>query len=420
MHRLTEGVKKTIERGQRSYGVQRERGIALIMVLGLLALVGSVVTDFQFSSRVDLQLAYNARDELQAEYNALSALRMRALILKQSRKLQQSLGSLMSMMGGGAAGGAGAAGAAGGASVAGGAGGAAQSISAVLEMIPVECGLMSAITKKVDKGFGKNENEKEDFFPGECMATSESEHSKIAINLIANSLNNRNVLVQGMLLGLLSDARMRHFFEHDDRNGQHAETPLALLGNIVDYVDTDRNQQGNFSDEDRLYQIGKDPYRVKNAPFDSVAELQLVYGVSDALYNLLKDRVSVYTSDPAIELSTAPIETIVLFGLPGVLRPGVTLDTIMPALAQLAPRLSVIKQMGPGFMPLTTGLLKSMMDQAGLSNAYDPQKLDQVFTDRSSTTWYTILAQGQMNRASRRIRAVFQATEGSFYYVRVE
>ena len=47
--------------------------------LGFLALLGSVVAEFQFSSRIDLQLALNARDELQAEMNALSALRMRAL-----------------------------------------------------------------------------------------------------------------------------------------------------------------------------------------------------------------------------------------------------------------------------------------------------------------------------------------------------
>ena len=44
---------------------------------GLIALLGSIVADFQFNSRVDLQLAINARDELQAEYNAMTAMRLR-------------------------------------------------------------------------------------------------------------------------------------------------------------------------------------------------------------------------------------------------------------------------------------------------------------------------------------------------------
>lgn len=81
--------------------VKRERGVAMLMVMGFLTLLGSVVADFQFTSHVDLQLAFNARDELQAEYNALSALRMRALILRQSRKLQTAITLLMSGMGAG-------------------------------------------------------------------------------------------------------------------------------------------------------------------------------------------------------------------------------------------------------------------------------------------------------------------------------
>ena len=50
----------------------------------------------------------------------------------------------------------------------------------------------------------------------------------------------------------------------------------------------------------------------------------------------------------------------------------------------------------------------------------DVNKVGQVFTDRASTTWYTIEAQGRVGNASRRIRAVFQAREGQFYYVRME
>ena len=96
MHRL---IRRRKEPG--------ERGVALLMVLVLVTLVAAVVTEFQYSSRVDLQLAYNARDELQAEYNALSALRVRALILRHSRKLNQVANMLMGNTGAGGASGGG-------------------------------------------------------------------------------------------------------------------------------------------------------------------------------------------------------------------------------------------------------------------------------------------------------------------------
>ena len=109
MHRL---IRRRKEPG--------ERGVALLMVLVLVTLVAAVVTEFQYSSRVDLQLAYNARDELQAEYNALSAMRVRALILRHSRKLNQVANMLMGNTGAG-----------------GGSGGGQLPMGQILEMLPV-------------------------------------------------------------------------------------------------------------------------------------------------------------------------------------------------------------------------------------------------------------------------------------------
>src|SRR5688572_865028 len=107
----------------------QQRGVALLMVLILIAMLGAVVADFQFNSRVDLQLAINARDELQAEYNALTALRMRAMLLKHSRMLQRVIDSLLGALGGAE-------------------GGIKIPIGQILESVPVECSLLSAIAKK--------------------------------------------------------------------------------------------------------------------------------------------------------------------------------------------------------------------------------------------------------------------------------
>lgn len=392
------------------------RGVALLMVLAMLALMGSLIADFQFTSRVDLEMAHSARDTLQAEYNALSALRMRALLLKQSRKVAD-VAKLLSGIGGAAAGGA--AGAAGGAGAA--TAGMQLPIGQILEMIPVECGLMNAITRRVDRRLVKKQEaqEHEDFFLGECMATSESEHSKIPINLLRNNIQDRATTVAQMLLGLLSDARLRHFFDSDDKIGSHIESPLLLVQAITDWTDTDHTEASNLGDEDRHYQSLKDPYRAKNAPFDSVAELQLVHGMSDGLYDVLRDHVTIYNDNPAIELSTAPLERIVYWGLPAALKDGLAPEALLPGLPVLARKIAAIRSLG-AMVPMTVSTLQQIITQSGMGQIIDNAKLSRVFSDSSSTTWYTLVAEGRMNHATRRIRAVFQASEGQFYYVRID
>lgn len=290
----------------------------------------------------------------------------------------------------------------------------------ILEQFPVECGLMSAITKPVGATL-EGDAASEDFFPGDCLATSSSEHAKIAINLLRNTINNRAQQVGMLLLGVLSDVKMRRHFEEDDRNGQHAESPLRLVNAITDWIDTDHTETGTLGDEDRPYQFLKDPYRAKNAPFDSVAELQLVYGIDDELYSMLRDQVTIYNDDPAIELGTAPIERILYWGLPAAMVDGANPDQLVTALPALGQRLMMLRQIGgAGFGLLNLQTLQLMIQEAGLSNIVDSRKLPLVFSDKSSTTWYTIEAQGRVANASRRIRAVFQASEGQFYHVRVE
>lgn len=392
------GAPRRRTRGrQRGGGGGRERGVALLMVLALLALLGSAAADFQFTSRVDLELAYAGRDALQAEYNALSALRMRALILKQARKLQQ----FAQLLSGGKS---------------------TLPIGQMLELIPVECGLINAITTTKDAEHREGPDGKPehvDFLVGECMATSESEHSKIPINLLRTNIQNRATEVQRMLLGLLGDVRLKHLFETEDRTGTRAESPAVLVQAITDWIDADHTEAMGLGDEDRRYQYLKEPYRAKNAPFDSVAELQLVYGVSDAIYGLLRDHVTIYNDNPAIELPTAPIERILYWGIPASLRDDVPMELLAPKLPMLAAKLQGLRALAM-LVPFNTSTLKQMLQQAGVAALIDDKKLSRVFSDSSSTTWYTLVAEGRMGKTTRRLRAVFQASEGQFYYVRMD
>lgn len=394
--------------------------MALLMVLVLITLLASVVFDFQFNSRIDLQLAVNARDELQAEYNARSALMLRAMLLKNATKIKGALGAIPGMDAG------------------------ALPINQLLEMVPVECGLMSALVRKAQDPFFKVEEaaatldeEGGGVFQGECIATSHSEHAKISLQALrtqGNTLQQQNPAYNtaaGLLLGLLSSPRYERWFQEDDRNGTHAESPAELVGAIIDWMDSNNDQElSPTADEGRFYaRLRHDSYRVKNAFFDSVAELQLVHGVNDEVYHLLKDNVSIYTTGNQIELGTASneqiMQIIMALGAGQNLSMARDLDNCAEfrsatceAMARFYYELQMARMMSMGMF--NTAMLQQLITASGLGTFFPPQHVSQIFTDKASTVWYTIDAQGRMGNATSRIKAVFQAAEGRFHYMRIE
>lgn len=379
-----------------------ERGVALLVVLSSLALVGGVVAEFQFNSRVDLQLALNARDDLQAEYNALAALRLRALLLRQAQQLQGLAGALYGALGLDAR--------------------SAPPVNRLLEMLPVDCGVMGALAHRTEGARGDQE-EDASVFAGDCIATSSSEHTKISVNMLGVQSNNRAGQLTQMLLGLLSNPALERHFQEDDRNGTHAESPQELVAALTDWVDSNHTQSGNdVGDEDRFYASLRDSYRAKNAPFDSVAEVQLVHGIDDELYGMLKDSLTLYSDGTQIELASAPLDRVLL-GLFACVREGTNGGVLLahPGLGQLVATLVEMQQLGAAsFGVLNVALLNGLVQQTGLDVVLDPQRIGQVFTDTAGTTWYSIDAEGSVGRAVRRIHAVLQAREGQFYYYRVE
>jgi general secretion pathway protein K len=392
MYRLTKTNEHSAWRAQPTS--TRERGVALLVVLSTIALVTSVVADFQYNARVDLQLALNARDDLQAEYNALSAMRLRALLLKNARVVTQALSAMSGTLGLPPE--------------------MMPPAGQLLEMIPVECGLMSAITKEA----GKERDDASpggDFFPGDCKATSKSEHAKISLPVLRNPTSAQGQRVQQMLLGFLSDPKLHHHFEKDDASGSHADKPEELVGAIVDWIDDNTNAHVNQAgDEDRHYQYLRDSYRPRNAPFDSVSELALVHGISDELFNVLKERVTIYNTTAEIELATADDLTI-LIGLCSC-SGGNCAWALEPAFWTA---LKQLRQLGgTTFAPMNKTTLTALVQTAGLP--VDATCMSNAFTDKNSTTWYTIEAEGTYGNAKRRVRTVLQTGEKTFHYFRVE
>ncbi len=394
---------------------QHEKGVALIMVLTTLTLVSLVVSEFAFESRVEYQVAINAQDELQAYNNALSAMRLRSLLLKQASKMESTIKMLFTAMGLPAS--------------------SLPPTSQIMQMVPIDCGMLSGLFKLKDSRLipqtalenaaapaaSGDEEAVNAVFMGDCSAELISEHSKISVNILRNNsgIAPQQTIPRHILSLYTKD--MEKFFEKDDANGQHAEKPDELVSAIKDWVDDDSEETGGSADEDRHYQYLDDSYKAKNAPFDSLEEIQLVYGINDELWNILRDKLTIYTQEGTIDAATASLEQI-LFALGACLNPQVDPLQLQnnPGLALFLEQMQLARIPGLSFAVINSSFVTSLLTDAKIVEYFDTACIKSSFAEKSGNTWFRIIATGSSGNVTRRINAVFQAGEGKYYYWREE
>jgi general secretion pathway protein K len=90
---------------------------------------------------------------------------------------------------------------------------------------------------------------------------------------------------------------------------------LALLDAIEDWRDPDDDPRP-YGAEDKDYLAEGLPYDAKDAPFESVIELQQVLGMSPELYQRLENALTVFSEQEGIDPTVAPME--VLQAIPNV------------------------------------------------------------------------------------------------------
>jgi type II secretory pathway component PulK len=185
------------------------------------------------------------------------------------------------------------------------------------------------------------------------------EQSRLNLNALVRKSSNPeedgvrvNPLFRPVLFELFS-LRLRQLnIEHTD---QDIEAILDLLADWMDYgtmdgsFDNDTNDF--FEDRDRIYSN-------KNGPMDTVSELRMIPLVNDELYHALKDLVTVYPYDPAGQSFSARVNIHlagreVLFAL---LR-GATYENDQPAFSEdeVMARVNDMIQQGMG----ETGFLQN-------------------------------------------------------------
>ena len=263
-------------RRRRRRRLGRERGIALILVLGALTILAVMLTDFQDETSSELGSALSARDGLKAEYAARSAVQLSRLLIASEPTIRKAIAPLFMLMGG-----------------------PPPQIPVwqfsdqVLGAFNDSAGLQrfSALAS-VNMEKGKKLGMEGAGFDIEII----DEDSKIDLN---NAW--RDPLTQTRLaasiIGLIGPLQYEPLFTSRDGDGQYSDR-LQICSALIDWADSNqdamscdfRTQNGpSTGGEDAFYQMLDQPYFRKNAPYDSLEELHMVRGVSDDFWSTFID-----------------------------------------------------------------------------------------------------------------------------------
>jgi general secretion pathway protein K len=284
-----------------------QRGVALLMVLTWIALAVALISEFSYGTSVDAAQAANARDELRAHYLARSSINLSRMLIKIQKQFvdpvmaqaQQMLGAAMNAGNKGAAG-------------AGGQQNTAAGLGFSLRVTDYAGPLMGFFSGSKDEvaGLGsligidtsgvKGLGLKSGHFDAEIT----SEDGKIDINcpgglILDDTQKKRQQLVYRLLMGLMYSPRFERLFSEADSSGQFA-TRNDVARAILDWADPDETMFSPDgvagSGEDYRYDARDDRYRARNNAYDSLEEVKMVRGVSDAFMEAFGPHLTVYAA----------------------------------------------------------------------------------------------------------------------------
>jgi general secretion pathway protein K len=128
--------------------------------------------------------------------------------------------------------------------------------------------------------------------------------SKVRVRLLAETgkidINNAD---QTLLQGIMAYAPVE------------AKLQTSLVNAILDWRDTDDLVRIEGAEKEEYKDAGLS-YQPRNKPFQSVEELQLVLGMNEQVFNWLENMVTVYSGQPAVDITQAAEEVLQI--LPGM------------------------------------------------------------------------------------------------------
>jgi len=247
---------------------RRERGVALVLVLGALTILTVMLADFQDEASSELGSALSARDSVRAEYAARSAVQLARLLIASEPTIRKGLAPLFFLTGG-----------------------SPPQIPVwlfadqVLGAFNDQAGMakfQALAGVQMDKG--KKLGIEGASFDVDII----DEDSKINLNSAwRDPLTQMRLASQ--IMGLISGPQYEPLFTSRDGDGQYSDR-MQICGALIDWADANQDlttcdfRSGvgpSTGPEDSFYQLLDPPYFRKNAPYDSLEELHMVRGVSD-------------------------------------------------------------------------------------------------------------------------------------------
>lgn len=429
-----------------------ERGAALLVAISAIAILTAVSVDLAYNTRVSLQTAANARDELRAMYLAKSSLALSRLVLNFQQRLDAATGGTTpATTKPGPTGTATATSTSGTAQQGGPLGGLTSALGGLhislrlWELVPVDSTMAALFLGGAGAGAGRpplvgafapapvggpassgappatadQEGARRPFgdMQGSFHATIEDEERKINLRQFAG-LGYQQFGQALRLAQLVKDPRWDFLFDEDDANGLRVGRK-ETFGALKDWVDEDETGdvftgnpnkpfENGYGDENALYDRLPDRYKAKNAPFDSLDEVYLVAGITDAFMAAFGDKLTVYPDASAtINVNTDDPQQLLVNALlmsdpPGVPQPPLLdpaflgkLQTTLLLLRPL-PFLSISPQQFAGALSAL-----GVKVGAAYTQANNPKNL---FSDRSAT--FHVRAVGVVGDVKKTIDAV--------------
>jgi general secretion pathway protein K len=410
-----------------------ESGVALLVAITAIAVLSALAVDLSYETQVRLRTAANARDELRAAAQAHSAVTFSRLVLSFQAQLDQAMS-------------------AGGQALAAATGGTLGAAATALPR-PQLWNLVQVDSALAHGLFGDEEGQATAPLPapaaqaplaaaswpgggapgagpprgpdGGFQARIEDEGQKINAQLDALGTSGQLGPQVEELLRLFCDAKWDPLFDRTDADGQRTSR-TDLLVNLKDWVDEDSTGsvltasfpggncafvvppnpfEGGFSDENFPYDRGQDRYKAKNARMDSLAELNLVAGVSDAFMAAFQDQLTVYLPNAsALNVnSDDPRQQLLIAGL--MTDPAAQASLLDPKLLEAFHKTLLAVRMG-GLLTITPVQFQQVLSGLGVKvradlNLSSPKS---PFTDRSVV--FRITALGVAGDVSHRTEAV--------------
>jgi general secretion pathway protein K len=308
------------------------RGVALILVLTVIAILTSIGVDFSYNSRVSLKLAENARDGMRAYYLARSAVNLSRLLLHYQKQLDGAgamLGGALQQVAGTPQGtppgtpprtGAGAP--------------AAPSLGIRLwQLVPIDSNAFGLLLSGAgaeaigaDGATAARDRAREEAarperprdlppperplhafgdFAGSYRTKIVDENSRINVAKL-NGISPHPLAALIQMRAMMADTKYDFIFNEEDAQHDRVARDDVILA-MKDWIDEDETGSGidptqtrgnpfvnAFSDENAAYSRYTPRYKAKNAKVDSLEELYQVRGVNDRFMAAFGDRLTVW------------------------------------------------------------------------------------------------------------------------------